>query len=805
MSSPDRTTKMRRLAARSPAPFLWPAPPYYEYAESAAHEGEPCVLAFADGGKATGRLESFLPEHEILKFRPENAASPVTIAFTSLLTLQLLNKAKLEVHTIQGGDLHAPSERQPFSLALADGSVLEGETAGYVQALCGLFLFLPQGGGRVLRWFVPANAVREKSIGKPLGELLVEEQAASPETITEALKRQKLLRSRKLGEYLTANEIVSHDQLAVALKAQEAQPAQKLGETLVELGFLSKAELDEALAIEARDRDRPLGHILAEMGVLEIEVVHNVMAKKLGVPVVNLRKVRPSAEALRRIPAAIADRYKVLPLAETETGLVVAVDDPTNMERMEEVRFVAGGKLIPVMAPMGEIRHALEAAYGPIEAEVSTKRLLEQVDIAELTQRLTFEGGADETNEPQTPATDSTLVKLVNKMIIDAVEQKASDIHIEVNPAGKSVRVRFRKDGVLVNYLEIPARFRSAIVSRLKVMSQLDIAERRKPQDGKIAFRRFGPLDVELRIATVPTANGLEDVVMRVLVAASPKPIDELGFSAEALDSIKRLMSRPHGLFLVCGPTGSGKTTTLHSLLGFLNTPDVKIWTAEDPIEITQAGLRQVQMNPKIGWTFAAALRSFMRADPDVIMVGEMRDAETSKIAIEASLTGHLVLSTLHTNSAAESVVRLLDLGMDPFNFADALLGVLSQRLVRKLCTQCRVKVEPSVREIEALAAEYCEASSVDPEKVVRKWRQEKVAMYQAKGCKACERTGYQGRIAVYELMVADPAVKRLIQTRSPIAEIAAAATGAGMRSLKQDGIDKVVKGHTDMHQVRAV
>ena len=283
-------------------------------------------------------------------------------------------------------------------------------------------------------------------------------------------------------------------------------------------------------------------------------------------------------------------------------------------------------------------------------------------------------------------------------------------------------------------------------------------------------------------------------------------PLDQLGFDADSLDAIKRLISRPHGMFLVCGPTGSGKTTTLHSLLGFLNTPDTKIWTAEDPIEITQAGLRQVQMNPKIGWTFAAAMRSFMRADPDVIMVGEMRDAETAKIGIEASLTGHLVLSTLHTNSAAESVVRLLDLGMDPFNFSDALLGVLAQRLVRKLCTHCRVKHEPAVKEMEDLAGEYCDGTPVDADKLMKKWRAHgKIAMYHPKGCKECDRTGYSGRIAVYELMVADAVVKRLVQTRAPITEIAAAALANGMRTLKQDGIDKLLKGHTDMQQVRRV
>ena len=805
MSSPDRTTRLQRITARSAGRFTWPAPPYYEYVDPAPHEGQLCLLTYADGTRATGKLQNFVPEHEALKFHPENATKDVTVEFTKLQTLQLLETARLEVQTIHGGGLEAPSERQPFSLALTDGSLFEGETMGHVQAICGLFLFLPQGAGRVLRWFIPAKALRESKVGKPLGELLVQEGAASSESITQALKKQKLMRSRRLGEYLTANEIVSHEQLAAALKAQKAQPTMKLGETLLELGFLTKSELDEALAIEARDRSVPLGRVLADLGVLDIEVVHNVMAKKLGIPVVNLQKIHPSAEALKRIPAAIAHRSEVLPLAETERGLVVAVDDPTNMERMEEVRFVAGSKLIPVMATAQEIRRALAVAYGSPTEPDATTRGPAPVDISELTQRLTIEGGVDEANEPQAPATDSTLVQLVNKMIVDAVEQKASDIHIEVNPSGKSVRVRFRKDGVLVNYLEIPARFRSAVVSRLKVMSQLDIAERRKPQDGKIPFKRFGPLDVELRIATIPTANGLEDVVMRVLAAATPKPVDQLGFSAEALESIKGLMARPHGLFLVCGPTGSGKTTTLHSLLGFLNTPDLKIWTAEDPIEISQAGLRQVQMNPKIGWTFAAAMRSFMRADPDVIMVGEMRDAETTKIAIEASLTGHLVLSTLHTNSAAESVVRLLDLGMDPFNFADALLGVLAQRLVRRLCTECRTRVEPSVRDMEGLADEYCEGTALDRDTMLRRWREQKVTLYQPKGCKECDQTGYKGRLPVYELMVADAAVKRLIQTRSPVAEIAAAALAGGMRTLKQDGIEKVMKGHTDMQQVRAV
>jgi type II secretory ATPase GspE/PulE/Tfp pilus assembly ATPase PilB-like protein len=808
MSAADRTTKIVRepraeSAAEGWPPFVWPAPPYYEYAADQANEAEPCVLAFTDGRKAVGILEHFLPEHEVLRFQAANAKASASVAFSDLLSVLLLNSAQLEVHTLPDGvGLTAPADRQPFQVQLADGGRLEGETVGYVQAVCGIFLFVPQPVGGVLRWFVPATAIRESRVGAQIGKLLIDADAASEETISEALERQRQLRAQRLGEYLTSNHIVSREQLEQALSQQKAQPVQKLGETLVELGFLTRAELEEALAAETRNRTTQLGQILVDMGMLDSGLMHSVMAKKLGVPFVDLRAFQPSPEALKRIPATVAQRYQVLPLAEIDNALVVAIDDPTNMERMEEVRFAAGTKLVPVMAPGAEIRHALEVAYG---GEPSPQ-IRTEPDLAaeQLTLRLSLEGGGEEAIEQQAGQADSTLVKLVNKIIVDAVEQKASDIHIEANPGGRNLRVRLRKDGVLVNYLDVPARFRPAIISRLKIMSQLDISERRKPQDGKIAFKRFGPLDVELRIATIPTANGLEDVVMRVLAAVTPRPLEELGFHAESLPTLKRLMSRPHGLFLVCGPTGSGKTTTLHSLLGYLNTADVKIWTAEDPIEITQAGLRQVQMNPKIGWTFAAAMRSFMRADPDVIMVGEMRDAETTKIGIEASLTGHLVLSTLHTNGAAESVVRLLDLGMDSFNLADALLGVLAQRLVRRLCTACRVRQEPSVKEMEELALEYC-ASDEQVQKVLRKWRQAKITLFRAKGCSECDNTGYKGRLPVYELMAADATIKRLIQTRAPAGEIAAAAAETGMRTLKQDGIDKVLEGLTDMQQVRTV
>ena len=824
-ASPDITARTTReqVAAQMKAAlsktalasrFIWPAPPYYEYSDISKHSDD-CMLVFRDGSKAAGTLIDFIPDEAQLKFCGRESADEVSVPFASLLRLQLLKPVALRRQPVRIDDteeLFAPSERQPFAVGLANGKTFLGETVGSVHALCGLFLFPPEQDGTVTRCFVPADAMRSTSIGKRIGELLVEERLASAEVVDAALNRQQAMRSRRFGDYLTEHQIVSPEQLAAALKQQRAQPIQKLGETLVELGYLTEAELEEALAIEARNRSVPLGKILTEMGVVDEEVVNAVIARKLGIPFVDLKNFTIPPEVLKRIPAAAAHRFHTLPVAENDNALVVAVENPMDMAKLEGLRFVAGMKLVPVMASGDDIRAALLRAYGtPLASSEgapppATSRFAD-IGIGELTHRLAAETADAELDDQTVAASDSALVQLVNKMIVDAIKQKASDIHIEANGGGRNMRVRFRKDGTLVPYLDLPAKFRMAVVSRIKVMCQLDITERRKPQDGKIEFRRFGPMDVDLRVATIPTANGLEDVVMRVLSTASPVAIDQLGLDAASLETVKKLISRPNGLFLVCGPTGSGKTTTLHSLLAHLNTADTKIWTAEDPIEIAQPGLRQVQVNAKIGWTFAAALRSFMRADPDIIMVGEMRDVETAKIGIEASLTGHMVFSTLHTASAPESVLRLLDLGMDPFNFADALLGILAQRLVRKLCADCKTAYAPSAAQLQELAVEYCSGTRTDPGRILHAWRADSkgLKLYQAKGCVRCDRSGYKGRTGLYELLVADQTVKRLVQNRAPLPEIAAAAAANGMRTLKQDGIDKVIRGLTDIHQVRTV
>jgi type II secretory ATPase GspE/PulE/Tfp pilus assembly ATPase PilB-like protein len=395
-------------------------------------------------------------------------------------------------------------------------------------------------------------------------------------------------------------------------------------------------------------------------------------------------------------------------------------------------------------------------------------------------------------------------------MITDAFDQGASDIHIESIPGDKPSRVRFRIDGVLVPYIDVPPNFRAALVSRLKIMCDLDISEHRRPQDGKIRFEDFGPRRVELRVVMMPTANGLEDVVMRILAAPHALSLDQLALSPRVLAELTALVERSFGLLFVCGPTGSGKTTTLHSLMSRINTPQRKIWTVEDPIEISQDGLCQVQVNEKLGLTFPEVLRSFLRADPDVIMVGETRDAETARTVVAAALTGHLVLSTMHTNSAVESIVRLLDFGLDPFNFSDALLGVVGQRLVRRLCTACRKPHQASSEEIDALAREHCRNVNLVPAEIASRWRSRygsgdgRITLYSPTGCAICDQTGYKGRMGVYELLVATPEIKAKIQAKATSAEIMREALANGMVSFEQDAIEKVLQGHLDFKQVQA-
>ena len=604
------------------------------------------------------------------------------------------------------------------------------------------------------------------------------------------------------------------DDLRHALDAPPGRRARHLGEALVDRGLIDPPTLDGALDVQRRTRPhRLLGQMLLDAGALTPLQLNSALAAWMGVPLVDPRRLTPEAEALRRLPRVLAEREGVLPLMMHGDELVVAVDDPWDQSLLEQLRFAAETRVRPVLALPGTLAPAVTLAFRALGASGGAEGSNQPPEVEVLARSLADEGDADVDVDPAVlNQSDNALVRLVNAVIGDAVRLRASDIHIET-AEGQPVRIRLRIDGDLVPYLELPPRLRFAVVARLKIMADLDISEHRKPQDGKIAFARFGGPKVELRMVTVPTVHGLEDVVLRLLSGLKPMPIEGIGLSPGNLQGLRGVMAKPYGLILICGPTGCGKTTTLHSVLRELNTDQRKIWTAEDPVEITQDGLRQVQMNARIGWTFAAAMRTFLRADPDIIMIGEMRDPETAKIAVEASLTGHLVLSTLHTNSAPESITRLLEIGLDPFMFSDSLLAILAQRLVRRLCTKCRQAETLAPHALRDLAQLYIESSAGRGETMdalIERWQRQhsdgqgRVVVYRRQGCAQCDHSGYQGRMGVHELMVANDAARELIRHRAPAAELQAAALATGMVTLRQDGIEKVLAGLTDLPEVLA-
>jgi type II secretory ATPase GspE/PulE/Tfp pilus assembly ATPase PilB-like protein len=486
-----------------------------------------------------------------------------------------------------------------------------------------------------------------------------------------------------------------------------------------------------------------------------------------------------------------------VPVAQADSKIVIAMENPDYLPGQDAIKGLIPGKDFEFCVSLKEdiikmIDHFFDVRRSSLMGNSgSIEDILGQLDSREEDTDEDLEGVTEE---------DGAIVQLVSKMIIDAYNRGASDIHVEPRMGKTDAVIRFRVDGACQVYQTIPYTYKSAMCSRIKIMSDLDIAERRLPQDGKIKFRKYGPLDIELRVATIPTAGRNEDVVMRLLPGGEPIPLDKMGMSERNYKEFLNIIQKPYGIVLVVGPTGSGKTTTLHSALHFINKPETKIWTAEDPVEMTQEGLRQVQMLPKIGLTFASAMRAFLRADPDVIMVGEMRDEETVSTGIEASLTGHLVFSTIHTNSAPETITRLLDMGMDPFNFADALLGILAQRLVRTLCKDCKEKYHPSQDEFDSLVRAY----NGDFDALNISYNDD-LALYRPKGCQKCQKTGYKGRTGIFELLVGTPKMQSLIQSKAKMEEMRTQAIAEGMTTLMQDGIRKVFLGETDLIQVRKV
>ena len=629
-------------------------------------------------------------------------------------------------------------------------------------------------------------------------------------------------------EPVNTEPIATAEQLLAAIERQARMPMVRIGEALLALGFITEQKLGDALQAQSRDRSLPLGELLVRRGDVTRAQLETALARKMGYPVVDLQGFPVEHDAALRVPLALARRLGALPLILRAGRLVVALEDPSARHAIDEIEFSAQCKVVSVLASAGTLAQAIERVYLSLgkEAIEPSEDLLAAMNsrgdddglhsadslVATLEQSL---AGDEQGDAPVIEQSDNSLVRLINTMILEARQQGVSDIHIECQPGHDKVRVRFRQDGVLRPYIVLPHTYRQAMVARIKIMCDLDISEKRKPQDGKINFGRWVQGQrLELRVATIPTSNGLEDVVLRLLASARTLPLQAMGLQPDTLTKFTSVIERPYGMVLCVGPTGSGKTTTLHAALGHINTPERKIWTAEDPVEITQAGLRQVQVNPKIDWTFAKALRAFLRADPDVVMVGEIRDAETAQMAIEASLTGHLVMSTLHTNSAPETVTRLLDMGMDPFSFADSLLAVLAQRLVRRWCKHCVTSQPASLEETDALLDEYLQAypdpaQRPDRQALLADWQQRHgldgvLQHHHAPGCSHCGNSGYSGRLGLHELLMVSRDMRHLIQTKTRATELQRQAMSEGMRTLRQDGIDKVLAGLTSIEEVRA-
>jgi type II secretory ATPase GspE/PulE/Tfp pilus assembly ATPase PilB-like protein len=563
---------------------------------------------------------------------------------------------------------------------------------------------------------------------------------------------------------------------------------------LIENHIITQKELDKAVE-DARIRKIDVEDLLVDEIKISKKDIGRSLSKYYRIPFVSFNANVPiPGELLIGLKIPFMRKNYWVPLCIEEGKVVIAIDNPYDIRKVDEIKS---------LFPVRPIKFCV-AIRSDILAFVNmfTQDEKELAAIDDIISQLREEAEEMDDAESSVGDEDSAVVQLVNKIILDAFERGASDIHVEPYPGKENTQVRIRVDGNCQLYQTIPYNFKNAMVSRIKIMSDLDISERRKPQDGKIKFKKYGGKDLELRVATVPTQGGLEDVVMRILHSGEPIPLDKMEFSENNYKNFISVITRPYGIIFVCGPTGSGKTTTLHSALKYINKTQTKIWTAEDPVEITQKGLRQVQVKPKIGFDFAAAMRAFLRADPDVIMVGEMRDKETTHIGIEASLTGHLVLSTLHTNSAPESITRLLDMGMDPFNFADAILCILAQRLVMTLCKDCKKPYHPKKEEYDELVREY---GKTEFEKHLNIPYTDDLTLHRPNGCEVCNNTGYRGRLGLHELLMGTDEMKRLVQSKARMDDIRNQAIKDGMTTLRQDGIEKIFNGRCDLIHVRKV
>ncbi len=743
----------------------------------------PVMVQLIDGRREEGAIGKFIPSLPNLLLQRRSDGQRVQVPAERIAFVAFLQNPGSALHEEPG------QQSKELRIHISGGKTFLVRTdPAHLSHPLGFFGVPSERNSSFQEVYFYAAAVNAKEDATALGSLLLEGGALDRSALNRGVANQQTDRKIPIGQILVQQDKVSADKLDEAITLQNRKRL-RLGEVLVELGMVTDGDIQNALREQKNRRGKRIGEVLVELGVLQESALFRTLARKFHMPFVDLDEIAIDGEAIHAVKREVIQKYGILPLEERNGVLTIAISDPLQTEIYDILRF--GGSL-----------RIQEVLVVPSQLKRYVENYLEQGRESEVNAILKAMEAEDEgRHEIELKDTDSKVVRLANQIIIDAWRQGASDIHIEPNGKEQNTIIRYRTDGECSIYKTVPAGFRASLVARLKIMAELDISERRKPQDGKIKFSTSDK-KIELRVATIPTAGGNEDVVMRILASSKPLPLSKMGMSERNLQAFQTAVKKPYGLILCVGPTGSGKTTTLHSALGYINHVERKIWTAEDPVEITQPGLRQVQVHPKIGYTFASAIRAFLRADPDVIMIGEMRDTETASIGVEASLTGHLVFSTLHTNTAPETITRLLDMGLDPFTFADSLEAVLAQRLARALCKQCRQPVpgdEDSYQEIvsrygrEALKSNVGVRTASD----LRLWK--------GAGCLGCYNTGNKGRVPLHELLIASDDIREAIQSKATAEEIRFLAIQAGMTTLVQDGIEKVVAGKTDLKQVLAV
>jgi type II secretory ATPase GspE/PulE/Tfp pilus assembly ATPase PilB-like protein len=752
------------------------------------------IVKFLNGREEeVSLLHPFHPRDMHLRVELNRCQEQVSIPLEELCYIMVIDSA--------GGKLPVKAEDLVEQIETITGDRFELRVPPNQKHKSGFFTFPLEQRASFRSIFFTFSGIRQRCEARPLSDILEERGWLPENVIGGVLDEQEKLRSRKVGEIIAAAGDLPADKIdevAKQVRAGEAGQRVRIGDLLIQSGLVSRDEVENALQTQSVGKKKRVGELLIEKGLITEEQLLIALSTKFRIPVVDLITVKPTKAALAALSKEMVIQLNVLPLSTSGRRLSVAISDPTDPTVGDNLRFLTNMAIDFVAAPASAIEEAIETYYGHIDRdETNIANILG--DLAD--EHVNLEDESDEQVTAGITESDSQIITLVNSILLDGFRKGASDLHFEPGLGNQPLQVRYRIDGICTINHKIANNFKKAIISRIKIIAKLDIAERRRPQSGKIVMRS-DRRKIEFRVETTPTAGGQEDAVLRILSSSQPLKLTEMGLTEKNRLDFVSMLEKPYGIVLCVGPTGSGKTTTLHSALGHINTPARKIWTAEDPVEITQPGLRQVQINPKIGFTFDQALRSFLRSDPDVIMIGEMRDPETAKIAIDASLTGHLVFSTLHTNNSAETVVRLIEMGMDPFNFANSLLGILAQRLARRICNSCREAYQPSAEELELLIHHYGEDYyqlhdlPQDPTQVT---------LYRAKGCENCQQTGYLGRMAVHELLVAAPDIRRAIKEGKMFEELRDMALKNGMRTLMMDGIGKILSGHTDLEQVLRV